>query len=240
MILSLQDPSVLNGTDHHSSSESFLDSSIPSSMNHGAIQNNVESPTSGESPNSKDNRESVGSLIKPKIAGVGNPAPWITELKLKQDKKQTPTTQNISPIPPKEPAETGSPTHSGLKAPPLPAKPVLPNPSSFEKEKPPPPVSHSPTLQTSHSTNGTSSNPNYVNNKITTNMASKFGGQKKVINQTSTTNDGMSTDTTTEYVSYEEYNALKEKVGTLEAELDLVKKQLKIILERNISKGHIV
>jgi hypothetical protein len=43
-----------------------------------------------------------------------------------------------------------------------------------------------------------------------------------------------------ESVSYEEYAKLKDRVHLLESELDVVKKQLKLLLDRDLSQGHIV
>jgi hypothetical protein len=45
---------------------------------------------------------------------------------------------------------------------------------------------------------------------------------------------------TPEFVSYEEYSKMKDRVVHLESEVEVLKKQVKLLLDKDFGKGHIV
>jgi hypothetical protein len=178
---------------------------------------------------------SGGSATKPKKL-----LPWMAELKEKQDKKQglnnspniSTTSNNTSsnsmglsnssslPHMPnstaiaKEPEHTIPPTLP-VKAPPLPAKP-----NSFDKGSAISPAAAAPA----------------VTNRI---LGKKPPApvHPNVIN--SEGNSGGSGDSKN-YVSYEEHAKLRDRVLVLESELETVRRQVKLLLDRELNQGHIV
>jgi hypothetical protein len=222
-------------------------------------------------------------------------APWLAELRKKQDKKLTVggTPSSTSPVQAQQPqlkdkdkdrtdsnldrtpptAVTSTPqpqppvSAARHVAPPLPAKPTLPQMSpagsTYDRQSPTSPSTHAPpsltvaaTTQSNSSTPATivSSATNVLTNNNLSNVASKFGGQKRTvtaINHTNSAGDtthhtsgpGNGSSGNQDWVPYEEHAKLKEKVAKLELELEYVKKQLKLFLDNKSytnSTGHIV
>ncbi|CAG7836213.1 unnamed protein product [Allacma fusca] len=152
------------------------------------------------------------------------------------------------------------------KAPPLPAKPVIPPEKSFptpsaNSHATSTPTNVSSTVSTVSMKFGRKTSPssamnsNYVNTVISTSTNANSTAANHTSNNHAVphSNNISKTNSTTdilpnaslhkglgnnlEAVSYEDYAKLKDRVNFLENELDLVKKQLKLLLDRD---GHIV
>ena len=216
----------------------------------------------GSSPTKEVSPGPYGSSVnKPKQA-----LPWMAELKQKQDRKSivnvntssnnvssvTVSTSNVSQ---KESSPSPTPPPITTRAPPLPAKPQIPSiPSPTVTDKPivNNSSSHHPNNNIVNSTTTVSSSSAITTSasSVTSTASSKFGYMKRMGVSTPAIGPNASTGSnhhnnsnateTPDFVSYEEYSKLKDKVSHLESELELVKKQVKLLLDRDFTKGHIV
>lgn len=166
----------------------------------------------------------------------------MAELKLKQDTKKTsasgsPTTptapsvnlanNNISTVVVSPPSSSHNPPSSAVlgqvKAPPLPAKPSI-STSVPQLEKPAP------------AANTTYHSPGPAN-------VLKHGVgmlKRNTSNPTAMTNHVNQSVGNGEFVSMEDHSILKERVAHLENEVEALQRQLKALIEKDHSNGHIV
>jgi len=188
--------------------------------------------------------------------------PWMAELKQTQDKKRTSNIFNASSspssatspasLPPvvsssstgnqikeKEPVPTPTPA-AHTKAPPLPAKPTsLSTSSSTDKASV---VSPSGLSNTVNVTTGSAATAPIITTNRTFSMNKKPAPVTPALNNhvNSVHDSNASGDSKQQFVPYEDYAKLRDRVSVLESELEILRRQVKMLMDRDSSHGHIV
>lgn len=206
-----------------------------SSQNNNASNSTLETSNLPENGNAES--PTGGSSVKPKKL-----LPWMAELKQKQDKKQALNSTNNSPnstavnnlSASSSGLSTPQPSDTAAKAPPLPAKP-----SSLATNANPS-IDKSPSVSPSTIPSSQSSG---LMNRIKKPAPGHLGGNSNHNHTTVFSNNesgiGGAGDSRS-YVSFEEYAKLRDRVIVLESELETVRRQVKLLLDRELNQGHIV
>jgi hypothetical protein len=98
-------------------------------------------------------------------------------------------------------------------------------------------IDKSPTV--SPSTHNSTPAPPIVANRITGKKPPAPAGHFGLNNYSNSTSSDVGGDLKS-YVSYEEYAKLRDRVQHLESELEAVRRQMKLLLDRELHHGHIV
>lgn len=249
----------MNGT----MSGSFTEGS--SSLNHSGsfLSHNTTGNSSSRGGDKDGSSPTPASSANTSATGKPKPQkqtlPWMAELKQTQDKKRS----LVSPVAP-PPSVTPSPTPSAVasqtppkevavRAPPLPAKPSS---LSSAAAAPPPPATEKPqfTNNLNHSSSvapvptptpaPAPSKPSYppTTTKKSQSPAPTITNHNHHASSFVDNARGDADNNTISnkaYVSWEEHLALKTRVTSLENEVEHLKRQLKMLLDRDL-RGHIV
>ncbi|ODN00326.1 SH3 domain-containing kinase-binding protein 1 [Orchesella cincta] len=230
-----------------------------SSLNHsGSFHSHSRDKEGSPTPSSANS--SIGAA-KPKKQAL----PWMAELKQTQDRKKnlvspiapsaattTPGSTSLSTTPPvttspalqqqqPAPVHPVTPKEPAAKAPPLPAKPSSLAPSTGQ-EKVVNNVNHTTTAPVNNTSFGGSNKP-YPKKSHSPAPPAPIVTSNHTSNSVSNSSDSHRGDGDSNsnkgYVTYEEYSALKTRVTSLENEVETLKRQIKLLLDRDL-RGHIV
>lgn len=226
------------------------------SLNNSLSQNNTPSGSLLENSNISENGNGNGDLPSSGNADKNKKVPpWMAELKQKQDKKalNSPNTSiGLNSTASSVGASSPSPLSHAVSAPPnvnhsmekdsaprtLPVKDLAPplpaKPNTLATNSPS--IDKSPTV--SPSTHHSGGVPPVVANRLT-------GKKPPAPVHFNAINNNFNNDVSIGggdkmYVSYEDYAKLRDRMIALEAELEAVRRQVKLLLDRELNQGHIV
>ncbi|XP_021949236.1 SH3 domain-containing kinase-binding protein 1 isoform X2 [Folsomia candida] len=246
---------VYNSHDSFESTPNNHSTPLNLSLNNSISQSNTPSNSMLDNSNVSENGSFDGSAGGSASKAKKVP-PWMAELKQKQDKKAL----NSTTSPNTTTSLAGSPSLLTSSSTPLPhvtPTPPIAHAGSIEKEtivstpavKAPPLPAKPNTLVTSSNSIDKSS-PTVVSPSTHLSgapiVANRLLGKKPPApgfipntNHSHVSNDMNGSDSKN-HVSYEDYAKLRDRVIILEAELETVRRQVKLLLDRELSQGHIV